>query len=105
MNSTAPGTAKTPEVHIAVEFRWLIVPIASVILSLILLSAVIFETARTGAPAWKASSIAALLSLDHDAANAIALQDHSRSLDERARNLALRLKQGGKREWTLEANG
>ncbi|KAL8716979.1 MAG: hypothetical protein Q9225_005740 [Loekoesia sp. 1 TL-2023] len=103
--STAPGIAETPEVHIAVEFRWLIVPIASVILSLILLSAVIFETPRSGAPAWKASFIAALLSLDHDAGNAIASQDHSRSLNERARDLSLRLKQGGNRQWTLEVNG
>ena len=102
-NSTAPGIAEALETHIAVQFRWLIVPIASVILSLILLSAVIFETARSGAPAWKASSIAALLSLDHDAGNAIASQDHSRSLDERARDLALRLKQGENRQWTLEA--
>ena len=63
------------------------------------------ETARSGAPAWKGSSIAALLSLNHDAGKAIASQDHSRSLDERAKALALRLKQGGNRQWTLETSG
>ncbi|KAL9105116.1 MAG: hypothetical protein Q9163_000034 [Psora crenata] len=104
LNSTTAGFAQAPQVHIAVQFRWLIVPIASVILSLILLSAVIFETARSGVPAWKMSSIGALLSLDHDAGSAIASQDHNRPLDERARDLTLRLKQGGDQQWILEVN-
>ena len=104
MSSEAPGTAKTPEIHIAVQFGWLSVAIASVVLSLALLLAVMIETARSGAPAWKASSIPALLLLDRHTVNAIASQDHSRSLNERAENLTLRLKQDGTGHWTLEVN-
>ena len=102
--ATFPGVAQSPEIHIAVEFRWLVVPIISVILSLIFLSAVAFATARSGVPVWKTSPIAALLSLDHDVGSAIASQDHTRSLDERANDLALQLKQGGDSSWVLETN-
>ncbi|KAL9629941.1 MAG: hypothetical protein Q9164_006653 [Protoblastenia rupestris] len=102
--ATFPGVAQSPENYIAVEFRWLIVPILSVILSLIFLSAVIYATAQSGVPVWKTSPIAALLSLDHDVGSAIASQDHTRSLDERANDLALQLKQGGDSSWVLEMN-
>ena len=99
-----PGTASEPVIYIIVSFRWLILPILSIILTLFFLLAVIFETARSGVPAWKASPIAALLALDHDAGVAIAAQDHSRSLDVRARELTLRLKSGGKQGWFLESD-
>ena len=102
--SIAPGTALEPDVHIEVDFRWLILPIASVILSLVLLLTVMFETARSGVPAWKMSNIAALLSIDHGAGKAIASQDHTRRLDERASNLAVKLKRGDDRGWFLEVN-
>lgn len=96
-----PGTALEPVIYISVNFHWLILPSLSLILTLLFLLAVIFETARSGVPAWKASPIAALLALDHDAGSAIAAQDHSRSLDARARELTLRLKSGGKQGWFL----
>lgn len=103
-NPTIPGIASEPVIYIFVNFRWLIVPILSTILSLFFLLTVIFETTRSGVPAWKASPIAALLSLDHDAGSAIAAQDHSRSLDARARELTLRLKSEGRHGWFLECD-
>ncbi|KAL8710173.1 MAG: hypothetical protein Q9220_005256 [cf. Caloplaca sp. 1 TL-2023] len=100
---TAPGIASVPEIHIAVQFRWLAVPIASVILSFIFLLLVIFKTSRHGIPTWKMSSVAAILSIDRDTAQLIASQDHSAPLSSRAKALRLRLGQGDDLDWRLKS--
>ncbi|KAI4233434.1 MAG: hypothetical protein LQ349_004416, partial [Xanthoria aureola] len=97
----ARGVAAVPEIHIAVQFRWLAGPIASVILSFIFLLAVIFQTSHRGVPPWKMSSIAGLLSLDHETAQLIASQDHGTSLKSRAKALRVRLCQGDDQGWRL----
>ena len=83
-NETLSGYASEPVIYIVISFRWLIVPVLSTILALVFLLAVMVETARHGIPAWKASPIAALLALDQDASGAIAAQDHTKSVNERA---------------------
>ncbi|KAL8946877.1 MAG: hypothetical protein Q9222_006782 [Ikaeria aurantiellina] len=99
--ATASGIAGVPEIHIEVQFGWLVIPIASVILSLIFLSAVICQTSQQGVPPWRMSPIAALLSLDHETAHLIASQDHGVSLNSRAKALKVRLGQGENQEWRL----
>ena len=50
---TAFGTPYYTEVFISVDFRWLIVPILSIALSLLLIVAVAAETRRKHIPVWK----------------------------------------------------
>lgn len=51
--ATAPGTATYNEIYISVDFRWLILPILSIVLSLVFLVAVAVETRRKEVPVWK----------------------------------------------------
>ena len=51
--ATAPGIAIYNEPFISVDFRWLILPILSVALSLVFLVAVVVETRRKEVPVWK----------------------------------------------------
>ena len=51
--ATAPGTANYNEIYISVDFRWLVLPILSIALSLVFLVAVAVETKRKGVPVWK----------------------------------------------------
>lgn len=99
--STASGEALIPEVYIAVELRWLIIPIASVILTLLFLLMIIFQSARSGVPAWRLSQIQPLLSLDQSAAKALSLPDASKRPEERAKELEMRLGQGADGQWRL----
>ena len=61
---TAPGTPSHMAVFISVDFRWLIVPILSIGLSLVFLLAVMFETWRSQAPIWKDGQLDALYAID-----------------------------------------
>lgn len=101
---TAAGVAAVPEIHIALQFRWLAAPIASVILSFIFLSAVIFKTSQHGVPLWKMSSIAAVLSLDHETAQLINSQDYNAPLSSRTKALRVRLGPGSDHGWILQSN-
>ncbi|KAL8760621.1 MAG: hypothetical protein Q9184_003202 [Pyrenodesmia sp. 2 TL-2023] len=100
----AAGVAAVPEIHIAVQFRWLAAPIASVILSFIFLAAIIFKTSQRGVPPWKMSPIAAVLSLDHQTAQLINNQDHNAPLSSRAKALGVRLGPGSDHGWILQSN-
>lgn len=51
--ATASGTASRDEIYVDVEFRWLIVPILSIVLSLVFLVFVMVETRMKDVPAWK----------------------------------------------------
>lgn len=99
--SSAPGEAMIPEVYIAVEFRWLIAPIASVILALLFLLMIILESAQWGIPSWRSSQIKPLLSLDPSAAKALSLPGASKRPEERAKELEMRLEQGADGQWKL----
>jgi len=95
--------AATPEIYIAVEFRWLIIPIASVILTLLFLLAIIFESARRGIPAWRLSQIKPLLHLDQSVAEALCLPDAIMLSEDRAKEVNVKLEQGADRQWRLYA--
>ena len=90
-----------PEVYIAVELRWLIIPIASVILTLLFLSMIILESDQCGIPSWRSSQIKPLLSLDQSAAKVLSLPDASMRPEERAKELEMRLEQGADGQWKL----
>lgn len=53
INANTLGTASIDEVHIEVDFRWLIVPILSIALSLVFLVLVMAETRKRDVPVWK----------------------------------------------------
>ena len=59
-----PATATKIEGYIAVNFYWLLLPIAAVLQVLLLLAIVVFESKSRHIPAWKSSQLAALLSID-----------------------------------------
>lgn len=103
--TTTPGVAETPKIYIAVEFRWLIVPIISVILALLFLLATMSESARRGIPAWRMSQIKPLLSLDQSAAEVLSPSPPPEMTigppENRAKELKLRLKQGDDQQWRL----
>lgn len=91
-----PATATKIEVYIAVNFYWLILPIAAVLLTLLLVAIVVFESKSRHIPAWKSSQLAALLSID--SGTSMALVDASIT---QAQNLPVRLaKEDGK--WLLK---
>lgn len=94
-----------PEVYISVELKWLTIPIASVILSLLFLLIIIFESARSGVPAWRLSQVKPLLSLDPSAAQALSSSppdlDASQRPEVRAKELEMRLGQGMDGQWRL----
>lgn len=60
----ALGTATRNEVFISVDFRWLAVPILSIILSLVFLVLVVVETRRREVPVWKDDLDKALLAVE-----------------------------------------
>jgi len=62
--SKALGTATYDEVFISVDFRWLTVPILSIILSLLFLVLVMVETRRKEVPVWKDELDKALLAVE-----------------------------------------
>ena len=99
--SSASGEASIPEVYIAVELRWLIIPIASVILTLFFLLMIIYESAQSGIPAWRLSQVQPLLSLDQSAAEALSLSDTDKRPEERAKELEMTLKKGADGQWRL----
>lgn len=57
------GTSTSFEVYIDIEWVWMVVPIATVILSLIFLLVTIRLSRRSKIPAWKSSLLAVLLGL------------------------------------------
>lgn len=59
-----PATATRAEVYIAVNFYWLILPTAAVLLALLLVAVVVLESKSRQIPAWKSSQLAALFSID-----------------------------------------
>ena len=102
VSSTAPGNATTYQVYISVDFRWLIVPIASVIFAFIFLLAVMAESRRCGVPAWKSSQTAALLCLDEAARKQVGpLDTAKRTMGKRADGVRVRLQREGRDGWQL----
>jgi len=66
--STAPtnqtGTSYATEVYFQVSWPWLVVPILSIPITLILLSLTILRSSRHQIPAWKSSQLAVLQALN-----------------------------------------
>ena len=96
-----------PEIYIVVDFRWLILPIISVIFALIFLVAVMIESAQCGIPAWKMSQIVPLLSLDQSAAELMVSSSSNpaveKSLRARAMDVQIKLEQGKEGIWKMYA--
>ena len=61
------GRATSWQPYINVDLRWLMAPIAAVIIALNLLFYVALESKRVGLPPWKDSQIRSLLALDPSA--------------------------------------
>lgn len=95
-----PATATQIEVYIAVNFYWLILPTVAVLLTLLLLAVVVFESKSRHIPAWKSSQLAPLLSIDSETRMALA----DASIRE-AEKLPVRLVKGEDEKWLLKGGG
>ena len=93
-----PATATKIEVYIAVNSYWLILPIAAVLLALLLLAIVVFESKSRHIPAWKSSQLAALLSVD--SGTRMALFDAN---TREAEKIPVRLAIGEGEKWLLKS--
>ena len=97
-NDPVLGRATYSEAYIAINFRWLIVPIVSVLLALLLLVAVVISSRRAGLPAWKDSQTRALLAIEPETRLRV-----DGVASETVRAFPVRLHEGEDRRWRLRA--
>lgn len=92
---THPGIATTNEVYIQIVWPWMILPIASVSLSLIFLMLTMSLTKRRKIPVLKSSLLAALLGLDTDSRKALGSITSAAAMEQHAGQQNVRLESDG----------
>ncbi|MCJ1270468.1 hypothetical protein MMC22_010365 [Lobaria immixta] len=98
-SESAPGTATYFEIHISVNFRWLIIPILSIVLAFVFLIAVIAESRRKHIPAWKSDQIAVLFAIEPEMRARMERLDAAQVKDE-----LVVLERKGPRGWQLRGS-
>ncbi|KAL8980961.1 MAG: hypothetical protein Q9205_004112 [Flavoplaca limonia] len=90
-----PGTSTSFEVYIQIEWAWMIVPITTVILSLIFLLITIHQSRQRKIPAWKSSLLAVLLSLSSETRSDLGGIIRTKEMEEMAKKKYVRLESNG----------
>ncbi|KAL8703517.1 MAG: hypothetical protein Q9201_003302 [Fulgogasparrea decipioides] len=94
------GTSSSFEVYIEIQWAWMIVPIAAVVLSLIFLLSTIYLSRRSKIPAWKSSLLAHLSSLNTEMRKDVGGMREPLSMKNRAKSLNVRL-EADDRQWQI----
>ena len=94
--SSVSGTPLLVQVFIAINFYWLILPLLSIVLALILLLIVIFQSRRLGLPAWKSNQMHTISLLETNA------QEKVRIDVEAAKQMRVRLRKDQGENWSLQ---
>ena len=97
---TLPGTASFSEVYIQIQWPWMIVPIASVLLSFLFLVLTMALTKRRRIPVLKSSLLAVLVSLDTDARKGLGGINSPAAMEKRVGERNVRLESDGS-EWHI----
>lgn len=98
--ATVNGTSSSFEVYIQIQWAWMIVPIATLVLSLILLLLTIYLSRRSRIPAWKSSLLAVMFSLNSETRRDVGGMANPLSMEERAKGRRVRLvAEGG--QWSI----
>ncbi|KAL8833563.1 MAG: hypothetical protein Q9176_007921 [Flavoplaca citrina] len=90
-----PGTSTSFEVYIQIEWAWMIVPITTVILSLIFLLITIHQSRQRKIPAWKSSLLAVLLGLSSETRSDLGGIIRTKEMEEMAKKKNVRLESNG----------
>lgn len=97
---THPGIASTIEVYIQIVWPWMIVPVASIFLSLIFLVLTMSLSKRRKIPVLKSSLLAALLGLDTDTRRDLGGITSAAAMEKHAGQRNVRLESDGT-EWHI----
>lgn len=89
------GTSTSFEVYILIEWAWMSVPIATVILSLIFLLITIHQSRQRNIPAWKSSLLAVLLGLSSETRSDLGGIIRPKEMKEMAKKKNVRLESNG----------
>ncbi|KAL8648051.1 MAG: hypothetical protein Q9226_006159 [Calogaya cf. arnoldii] len=90
-----PGTSSSFQVYIEIEWAWMIVPIAALILSLAFLLLTIYLSRQSKILAWKSSLLAVLLSLNSETRAELGAIRRPKEMEEMAKVKNVRLEANG----------
>ncbi|KAI4252523.1 MAG: hypothetical protein L6R42_007923 [Xanthoria sp. 1 TBL-2021] len=89
------GTSSSFEVYIQIEWAWMIVPIAAVLLSLVFLLLTMHLSRKSKIPAWKSSLLAVLLGLDSETRRHWRAIRRPKEMEETSKSKNVRLEANG----------
>ncbi|KAL8915657.1 MAG: hypothetical protein Q9172_006787 [Xanthocarpia lactea] len=98
------GISSSFEVYIQIEWTWMIVPIATIILSLIFLLITIHLSWQRRIPAWKSSLLAVLLGLNSETRSELGGIGQLKEMEEMAEKKGVRLQGSGGRWQIVKAD-
>ncbi|KAL8666618.1 MAG: hypothetical protein Q9168_007445 [Polycauliona sp. 1 TL-2023] len=89
------GTSSSFQVYIEIEWTWMIVPIITVILSLVFLLLTIYSSRQSRIPAWKSSLLAVLFGLGSDTRSGLGVLGPPKEMEAKAKDKNVRLESAG----------
>lgn len=98
------GTSTSFEVYIQIEWAWIIVPIATILLSLVFLLLTIRSSRQQRIPAWKSSLLAVLLGLNSETRNEMGATRGTKEMEAMAERRNVRLEGSGGRWQIVKAD-